>query len=198
MMRREQPDSSVDKLRVARRRGGVFSTRLDPRRNVFDECILFRCRADGSDGFGGQRRPGIRSRYSITDKEARVNYPASDPLVTAVGGTALSHIDGTSFEERPWSSPQGGATGGGVSAYNPVPAWQTGAGVPQSVNPGGGSGRGVPDIAGNAADASPYALVFEGKVRTLHGERAPLRRYTPRCWPRSTPITRSRISLRRS
>ena len=106
---------------------------------------------------------GSGSRYSITDKQARVNYPASDPLVTAVGGTALSHIDGTSFEERPWSSPQGGATGGGVSAYNPVPAWQTGAGVPQSVNPGGGTGRGVPDIAGNAADASPYALVFEGK-----------------------------------
>jgi hypothetical protein len=53
-----------------------------------------------------------------------------------------------------------GASGGGVSDFFDVPAWQDHAPVP--VNDGARRGRGVPDVAGNACSASGYILVHDG------------------------------------
>lgn len=58
-----------------------------------------------------------------------VNYPASDPLVTSVGGTTLQASQaGQYISETAWNeSQQGdGATGGGFSAVFPQPAFQQG------------------------------------------------------------------------
>lgn len=70
-----------------------------------------------------------------------VNYPASDPLITSVGGTTLlAGRNGAYIGEQTWNgSPQGGATGGGFSKIFPLPAFQ------QNTLKAGG--RGVADIA---------------------------------------------------
>ncbi|MCU1680083.1 MAG: hypothetical protein JWQ81_822 [Amycolatopsis sp.] len=71
--------------------------------------------------------------------------PASDPLVTGVGGTILDAdgITGAYHSETTWNEPAfAAAGGGGISTVFPTPAFQHGLGL---------SGRGVPDIAYNAA-----------------------------------------------
>jgi subtilase family serine protease len=71
-----------------------------------------------------------------------VNYPASDPLVTSVGGTTLmAGLNGTYMSETAWNeSLQGaGATGGGVSKLFAHPAFQN--------NVVNSKMRGVSDIA---------------------------------------------------
>ena len=88
-----------------------------------------------------------------------VSFPASSPLVTAVGGTMFNDVSGNY-----WSTGNGStggsalgyipevvwnentvapllASGGGASLYFPKPSWQTGTGVPQD------SARDVPDVA---------------------------------------------------
>jgi kumamolisin len=70
------------------------------------------------------------------------SYPASDPLVTAVGGTnLLLNADGSYAYEYAWSE-----SGGGSSTYswNTRPAWQSVPGVPA------GSSRLVPDVSADA------------------------------------------------
>lgn len=75
-----------------------------------------------------------------------VNYPASSPYVTAVGGTTLlTNSNGSYDEEIAWNS-----GGGGVSVWETAPYWQDG------IVPGSDAGKGVPDIA---MDADPYSGV---------------------------------------
>jgi subtilase family serine protease len=91
-----------------------------------------------------------------------VDWPASDPLVTALGGTQL-HLtaNGTAFEPATvWNdtnlfdSPA--ATTGGQSTVFPRPAYQNG------VSGATGDWRGVPDISMSAA-VDGAALVFLDK-----------------------------------
>lgn len=94
---------------------------------------------------------------------AVVGYPASDPWVVSCGGTTLLNVQdplGMTFDEVTWNDDRG-ATGGGVSEINPLPFWQSGAGVPTSLN-SGFAGRGLPDIAGNASPYSGYDLWLFG------------------------------------
>lgn len=69
--------------------------------------------------------------------------PASDPLVTSVGGTSLlaDATTGQYQSESAWNDPYG-ATGGGYSSVVKKPFYQYGV-VP-------GKGRGVPDVSYNA------------------------------------------------
>jgi subtilase family serine protease len=72
--------------------------------------------------------------------------PASDPLVTAVGGTLLDAdgLTGAYHSETAWNEPQiEVGTGGGFSVLYPRPAYQIGS-------TGKHAGRGVPDVAYNA------------------------------------------------
>jgi kumamolisin len=100
----------------------------------------------------------------VNGKVAHVDYPASSPWTLACGGTRLDVTDG-GIAEVVWNDHDGNATGGGVSSYYDVPAWQAKSRVPPSVNAGGGPGRGVPDVAGNADPETGY-LVGDG--RSLH------------------------------
>ncbi len=98
-----------------------------------------------------------------SDHKAHVEYPASDPSVTAVGGTLLSDVAGSAFKEDTWQDNNGWATGGGISdVFKSLPSWQKSANVPKSVNDQH-VGRGLPDIAANADGASGYDLIIGGK-----------------------------------
>ncbi|SIS93199.1 S53 family peptidase [Alicyclobacillus vulcanalis] len=102
-----------------------------------------------------------------------VDFPAASPYVLACGGTRLVANGGTLERETVWNDgADGGATGGGVSQVFPLPSWQEGANVPPSANPGGGSGRGVPDVAGNADPATGYEVVIDGQTTVIGGTSA--------------------------
>jgi kumamolisin len=111
------------------------------------------------------------SNGGINDGSAHVQFPASDTWVTACGGTYIANISGGTFTEGTWNDPTG-ATGGGVSSPGndigfPVPPWQ--ANLKATLLSGGSApltGRGVPDIAGNASPYSGYNI-------TVYGATAP-------------------------
>jgi len=73
------------------------------------------------------------------DNGSGVIWPASSPNVVAVGGTTLNlNSDGTVISETGWTG-----SGGGMSAYEPRPDYQTSFGL-TTVN------RTVPDVSYNA------------------------------------------------
>lgn len=96
------------------------------------------------------------TRGGVSDGAAHVWWPAVDPYVTAVGGTTIGNVSGSSFAEITWND--NGVTGGGISTVKdsgghlvfPLPSWQAKANVPPSINDGKTRGRGIPDIAGYA------------------------------------------------
>jgi kumamolisin len=116
--------------------------------------------------------------------EAQVNFPASSPFALACGGTRLISTGASIAEESVWNQhkaefdqstgPDGsfGATGGGVSQFFPLPAYQSNANVPASVNPGGKRGRGVPDVTGDGDSASGYNIYFDGSKAVVGGTSA--------------------------
>lgn len=86
-----------------------------------------------------------------------VDYPASSSYVIAVGGTTLStNSNGTYASEVAWS-----LSGGGPSAFEPQPNWQSGI-VP-------GTARGVPDLAFDADPNSGAQIVVSGVLQTWGG-----------------------------
>jgi subtilase family serine protease len=66
--------------------------------------------------------PGVSITVSSGDNGFGVEYPASSPHVTAVGGTSL-HRSGNSFSETAWAG-----AGSGCSGVFAKPAWQTDTG----------------------------------------------------------------------
>jgi kumamolisin len=108
------------------------------------------------------------SSDGVTDGKNHVDFPASSPHVLACGGTELAGSGSTIASETVWNdaSEGGGATGGGYSAVFPVPAWQTG------VTGFSGSGRGVPDVAGDASPESGYNILVDGQQEVVGGTSA--------------------------
>jgi kumamolisin len=108
---------------------------------------------------------GDSGAFIESKKQAQASFPASDPWVLACGGTTIGNVSGSSFTEYVWNDTwQGGSggTGGGVSARYPVPSYQSSVEVPKR-NVTGTSGRGLPDIAGNASVNSGYPLFLAGQ-----------------------------------
>ncbi len=100
-----------------------------------------------------------------------VDFPASSPHVLGCGGTELIASGTTISEEVVWNDqPQGGASGGGVSAVFPLPTWQTNANVPAA--PTSAGGRGVPDVAGDASPETGYNVSFDGQNEVVGGTSA--------------------------
>jgi kumamolisin len=103
--------------------------------------------------------------------KAEASYPASDPWVTACGGTTIGDINGdfSKFTEYVWNDTWGqgqdqgsGATGGGVSERFPLPSYQNGFPVPKSLDQQI-AGRGLPDLAGPASPVCGYPQVTNGQ-----------------------------------
>jgi hypothetical protein len=98
--------------------------------------------------------PGVAFFASSGDDGAGVQYPAASPYVTGVGGTTLNLTPGGDvISETAWSG-----SGGGVSAYEAVPAfqteWQTSA------------SREVPDVSYDADPNTgvPVAITMGGTL----------------------------------
>jgi len=124
---------------------------------------------------------------NIAVRGLAVNFPASIPQITAVGGTEFNDGTGgywstangpnggsaTSYiPEKAWNdtaaSVAGGqgidATGGGASTFYPKPAWQTGFGVPAD------GARDVPDVSLTASNVhDPYNVLAGGVWGTYGG-----------------------------
>jgi len=108
-----------------------------------------------------------------TDSSVQCDFPASSPHVLGCGGTSLT-LDsaGAIAGETVWNDGTGGgATGGGVSTLYPLPSWQTDAGVPANAS-SGASGRGVPDVAGNADPETGYEILVDGSSTVVGGTSA--------------------------
>src|SRR5581483_11412135 len=110
--------------------------------------------AAGDDGSTDRAPDGLR----------HVDFPASSPHVLACGGTSLraDPASGAVTSETVWNNGPGrGATGGGISAAFPRPAWQTGT-----------RGRGVPDVAAVADPATGYRIRVDGQDMVIGGTSA--------------------------
>jgi kumamolisin len=106
----------------------------------------------------------------LTDGAAHVDFPASSPYAIGCGGTNITTDGATITAETVWDDGDSG-TGGGISDLFDVPSFQSGVTLPPSVN-AGRKGRGVPDVAGDAAPASGYTIVLNGQNQTVGGTSA--------------------------
>ncbi len=99
--------------------------------------------------------PGTLYTASAGDSGHGAEYPAASPNVVAVGGTTLNGCSGTSCagftSETTWSS-----SGGGISAYEAIPAYQSAYTGPvygaATIGALTGNQRGIPDVS---FDANP-------------------------------------------
>ena len=101
-----------------------------------------------------------------------VDFPASSPHVLACGGTKLDYNGTSIVSEVVWNEQANGdgATGGGVSNFFPLPAWQANSTVPSPQQRGGG--RGVPDVSGDADPNSGYNIRVDGQQTVVGGTSA--------------------------
>jgi kumamolisin len=121
------------------------------------------CVAAGDNGSGD----------GATDGKPHCDFPASSPHALACGGTTLVGSGSTITSEVVWNETASneGAGGGGVSDVFALPSWQADVGVPK-VSGGTTTGRGVPDVAGNADPASGYQIVVDGQQTVVGGTSA--------------------------
>ena len=103
------------------------------------------------------------------------DFPASSPHVVACGGTTLNATASAIQSETVWNllSTGNGATGGGISAaFKPAPAWQKGLKATTASASLALTGRGVPDVAGNAAPTTGFSVVYDGQSGVVGGTSA--------------------------
>jgi kumamolisin len=122
------------------------------------------CVASGDNG----------SSDGVTDGDDHVDFPASSPYVLACGGTSIQVSKNAIASESVWNDgPQGGAGGGGVSGFFPLPSWQEGLKVtPSSGAPTALSMRGVPDVCGVADPETGYDVRIDGTDTVIGGTSA--------------------------
>ena len=106
----------------------------------------------------------------LADGSVHVDFPAASSNAIGCGGTELTSSAGQITGEVVWNDGASG-TGGGISSLFPVPAFQTAVTLPPDASTGA-TGRGVPDIGGNAAPASGYQIVVNGQTAVVGGTSA--------------------------
>jgi kumamolisin len=122
------------------------------------------CVASGDNG----------SSDGVNDGGNHVDFPASSPHALACGGTSLQASGTTISGESVWNNgAQGGAGGGGVSTFFPLPTWQNGLRV--TLTSGGTQPlkmRGVPDVSGDADPDTGYDVRIDGTNTVIGGTSA--------------------------
>ena len=102
---------------------------------------------------------GDYGAYECDTKQLNVEFPASDPNVTAVGGTTLNATAQYKYKsESAWTD-----SGGGAFTYFAKPKWQVGPGVPSNTK------RDVPDIAFDANGNTGQYTYYEGTWYSGYG-----------------------------
>jgi len=107
------------------------------------------------------------------DSKLHVDFPAASPYALACGGTTLHGTGSKIASEVVWNevAKNEGATGGGVSSFFPLPAYQNSAGVPKQPQTNF-VGRGVPDVAGDADPVTGYQIRVNGATQVIGGTSA--------------------------
>jgi kumamolisin len=118
----------------------------------------------------------------VWDGKAHVDFPSSSPFALSCGGTRLLTANGGISAESVWNQGQAdlsvepdgsfGSGGGGVSGAFPVPGYQQQVNVPQSLNPAGFKGRGVPDVTGDGDPDTGYNILVDGQKEQEGGTSA--------------------------
>jgi len=129
-------------------------------------------------------------RNDPNDSTVSASLPATNPYVTAVGGTALLVNDnGSYYSEAGWEGPLAGSgSGGGLSVGYTRPDWQTGPGVSNQYSD---NARQVPDVAASADPLTGYRI-YDSTDGGCSGDE---------CWvaiggtSASTPLWASLITL---
>jgi subtilase family serine protease len=135
-----------------------------------ENAIFQQMAAQGQSVFSASGDSGAYDDASNSSLLA-VDDPASQPYVTAVGGTTLSLAAGSYGDETSWgnlSNAQG--AGGGFSAVWSLPSWQSG--LATVANQGSKSRRMVPDVALNANPAKGYSIYVSGAWYAIGGTSA--------------------------
>jgi kumamolisin len=114
--------------------------------------IFLQAASQGIVIFAAAGDDGAYDCRGMKQVQLAVDYPSSDPYVTAVGGTELFHRNGRRTSEKAWTG-----TGGGKSSEYKRKAWQVGAGIPA------GDERVTSDVSMAADPYTPYSILFEGK-----------------------------------
>ncbi len=101
-----------------------------------------------------------------------VDFPAACPHALGCGGTRLTVSPSNPPQETVWNdlAVGEGASGGGVSELVPLPGYQAQSAVPKA--PNGFSGRGVPDVAGDADPETGYRVFVHGRETVIGGTSA--------------------------
>lgn len=108
----------------------------------------------------------------LMDGRAHVLYPASSPAVLSCGGTqiTLDSTGGAIQDESVWNQGLQG-TGGGISDYFGVPAYQSNIPIPASLMDGKAR-RGVPDVAALASSVPGYRVIVGDQPISMLGTSA--------------------------
>lgn len=128
------------------------------------------CVSAGDNGASGYSQEAFMS--DLENGLANAEFPASSPSVLACGGTSVEVTGNALTGETVWNdfSTGGGASGGGVSNVNPAPIYQTQNRVTFcSANPGGGTGRVIPDVAACADPACGYTVQTQSGTTIVMG-----------------------------
>jgi kumamolisin len=121
------------------------------------------CIASGDDG----------STEGVNDGKNHVDFPASSPYALGCGGTSLQVANGKISAEVVWNDGAGGgATGGGVSSFFPLPAWQAGLVETSGTTSTALPMRGVPDVSGDADPDTGYDVLVDGSGVVIGGTSA--------------------------
>lgn len=150
---------------------GQCELNLTPASRETEETIFEQMAAQGQSLFAAT---GDQGAAACTSNGASygVQDPASDPWVTAVGGTHLNlAADGSYGSETAWVVPCGGympcpvGGGGGESAIWQWPVWQQAPNLFPVA-------RQVPDVSLDADPTSGYAMYFDGAWSEAGGTSA--------------------------
>jgi kumamolisin len=164
-------DTTNDPSVVSISWGGAESTWTSQAMTAMDEAFqaaaamgITVCIAAGDGG----------SSDGVSGGADHVDFPASSPHVLACGGTSLEASPTQIESETVWNDgASGGATGGGISSFFAVPAWQNGL---SAVTTEGKylalSMRGVPDVAGDADPETGYDVRVDGSNTVIGGTSA--------------------------
>jgi subtilase family serine protease len=100
---------------------------------------------------------------SSGDNGTGASWPASSPSVIGVGGTSISVTSSGQFsKESAWEG-----SGGGVSAYEKEPAYQSGYDIPKAKGM-----RAIPDVSYDADPKSGFPIYRLGTWREVGGTSA--------------------------
>ncbi|MEY9847861.1 protease pro-enzyme activation domain-containing protein [Streptacidiphilus sp. MAP5-3] len=143
-----------DKVPVVSSSWGQAESQIDAANRTADDQSLQEAAAQGQSVYAAS---GDNGSDDAGDGGTSVDFPASDPSVSGVGGTTLStNSDGSYGGETAWSG-----SGGGTSTVFTQPSYQSG--VTSDTN------RDVPDVAAAADPSTGWAVYTGGQWEEVGG-----------------------------